>query len=137
MTRRCTAADYDGFTVYLGEREPARQFAAPAAHTAGRGEPAGEQSCPAPDAGAALALPGHGSVDTCSAAEGAAAGQGAIPGDPRDPGSGAELGQPAAVLRGPRRAHSGAPAAARAMPPRRTCFPARAGRWATTRRLRV
>ena len=82
--------------MYLGEREPAGQCAAQAAETAGPGDAAGEQSCPAPDAGAALALPGHNSGDACSAAEGGPAGQGVSSADPRDPGSGAEPGGGAA-----------------------------------------
>ena len=82
--------------MYLGEREPAGQCAYPAADRAGRGEAAGEQSCPAPDAGAALALPGHDSGDACGAAAGAAAGRGVSTADPRDPGSGAEPGGGAA-----------------------------------------
>lgn len=115
MTGRCTA-DYDGFTVYLGEREPAGQSAAPAAAMAGRSEAAGEQSCPAPGAGAALALPGHDSGDACAAAEGAAAGEGVSSGDPRDPGSGAEPGGGAAgaAQRAFRRASSSARDAATA-----------------------
>ena len=90
----CTAADYDGFTVYLCDREPAGQCVAPASDASGCGQAAGEQSCPDPNAGAALALLGHGSGEACSAAEGGAAGRGASSADPRDPGSGAEPGAP-------------------------------------------
>ena len=110
MTGRCTA-DYDGFTVYLSQREPAGQCAAPAAEMAGPGAAAGEQSCPAPDAGAALALPGHDSGHACSAVAGAAAGQGVSSADPRDPGLGAEPGEGAA--RGAQRAFRRASSSAR------------------------